>query len=291
MKSIIRFFLFLPMTAAISSCSYTFYPASCEYPTPRYLKKVSTIPDSVYETSGIVAKDGKFISFNDSGGEASLYFFSGNSEEVKKSRISDISNVDWESIAYDGENFYIGDVGNNFGRRDTLTIYKIPSGIVPGETQIDKAEPITFSYLEEASHTASGWYSNDCEAMFWYNDSLYLFSKDWVNLNTTVYVLPDQPGHYDLGPRVSYEVDALITGADVFIPGNEVVLVGYRKYVPILIRYSFESDPSLINCGGKAMKFPVRIGAQTEGVCFDDAGRIFVTSEKTFRKQALYRAY
>jgi len=291
MKWFSKSFFLLPLAGLISSCTYTFYPASCEYPTARYLKKVSTIPDSVYETSGIAAKNGKFISFNDSGGEAALYFFSGNSDEIQKSRILNSTNVDWESMAYDGDNFYIADVGNNFGRRDTLTIYKIPSGPLPGETQSELAERITFSYLEEASHTASGWYSNDCEAIFWYNDSLYLFSKDWVNLNTRVYVLPDQPGHYDLAPRVSYEVDALITGADVFIPGNEVVLVGYRKYVPILIRYSFESDPSMITGGGKARKYPARIGAQTEGVCFDDAGRIFVTSEKTFRKQALYRAY
>jgi hypothetical protein len=37
-------------------------------------------------------------------------------------------NTDWEALTNDGNNFYIGDFGNNDGSRRDLTIYKVPSG-------------------------------------------------------------------------------------------------------------------------------------------------------------------
>ena len=34
-------------------------------------------------------------------------------------------NVDWEDIAQDGKYIFIADVGNNYGKREKLTIYKV----------------------------------------------------------------------------------------------------------------------------------------------------------------------
>jgi hypothetical protein len=281
-----------PILSIFVSCTYTFYPAKCDYPISGPVNKLSVISDSLIETSGLAAKDAGFLTFNDSGGQSALYFFGQTGPVVQRTIIENVSNVDWEDIAYDGSSFYIADVGNNFGSRDTLVIYKIPSNEVKQGSFIHGSEKITFSYNEEVSRTDRGYYSHDCEAMLYYRDSLYLFAKDWVTMDTRVYVLPVKPGHYHLNSRASYSVNALITGADINLQNNEVVLVGYKKsLMPVLISYQFKDDPAIIECGGKARKYPMLTGTQFEGVCYDERGRIFISSEKRLYKQALYRAY
>jgi hypothetical protein len=281
----------LPLLFAVTSCTYTFYPTPCEYPVTGTVKKTATLSDSVPETSGLAYQDSLFISFNDSGGEPALYFFSNTGSVLQKTMVRNAVNADWEDITYDDSFFYVADVGNNFGTRDTLQIYKIraaESGL-PGF--LDAAEVISFSYNEPVSRTDRGRYSHDCEALFVYGDSLYLFAKDWVNLETRVYVLPVKPGHYQVKSKVTYPVKALITGADIDRNNREVVLVGYNNLIPVIIRYGFNDDPAVISCGGTARRYFRLTGTQMEGVCFDPLGRIFLSSEKRLYKQALYQAY
>lgn len=273
------------------ACTYTFYPVACDYPTSGKISKVTTLPNTLNETSSLEYQDGNFVTINDSGGEPALYFFSDSSSVLQKTLIRNATNADWEDIAYDGDYFYIADVGNNFGTRDTLVIYKIAAKNVQANQASEKVEYISFSYNEEVSRTEAGMYSHDCEAVFAYGDSLFLFSKDWVTLHTRVYVLPKTPGHYHVRSKITYPVKALITGADIDIVKDEVVLLGYRNMVPVIIRYSFDKVPSLITCGGKGRRYPRLAGTQMEGVCFDESGRIFITSEKRLYKQAIYRVY
>ncbi|MEX0986943.1 MAG: hypothetical protein WD052_05645 [Bacteroidales bacterium] len=288
-----RFFriICLPLALTAGSCTYNFYPASCDYPTTGPLKRITTLSDTLNETSGLASTGNGFVSFNDSGGEPALYTFTSNSSNLTKTIIQGATNVDWEDIAFDGTSFFIADVGNNFGTRDTLVIYKIPALKPEGELSINGADKITFTYDEEKTVSSRGFYSHDCEAVLAYGDSLYLFAKDWVTLNTRVYVLPKTQGHYQVKSRVTYPVNALITGADIDIGKREVILSGYRYLFPVLIRYSFISDPAIIECGGRGRRYPSLSGTQVEGVCYDESGNIFVTSEKRVFKQALYRAY
>lgn len=281
----------LPLLLAVSSCTYTFYPSGCEYPVAGAVKKTAVLSDSLVETSGLAARDSLFISFNDSGGDPALYFFNDSGFVIRKTLVRNASNADWEDIAFDGNYYYVADVGNNFGTKDTLQIYKVPAAEAGLPGFLDAAAVISFSYDEPVSRTDRGRYSHDCEALFVYGDSLYLFAKDWVSFETRIYVLPVNPGHYQVRSRISYPVNALITGADINRDTREVVLVGYKKLVPVIIRYGFNSDPALISCGGKARRYPRLAGTQMEGICYDPAGRTFVSSEKRLYKQALYRAY
>lgn len=283
--------LFLPVLLLTSSCTYTFYPAASDHVHPGAIVKVSNISGVLNETSGLEMIDDRFVTFNDSGGEPALYVFGRNDTEPSCVVLEGAENADWEDIAFDGLTFYVADIGNNFGRRDTLVIYMV------GAEAIDNGAPatvngrITFSFDEPVSRTLTGMYSHDCEAMFFFEDSLYLFSKDWVTRNTRVYVLPAEVGHYHLRARTSYPVDALITGADIDTLKREVVLVGYKQKAPLLIKYGFGDDPAIIESGGRVRRYPRLKGTQMEGVCYDDSGNIFITSEKRLYKQALYRAY
>lgn len=280
-----------PFLFAVSSCTYTFYPSGCEYPVAGVVKKTAILSDSLVETSGLAYQDSMFISFNDSGGDPALYFFNDSGSVLQKTMVRNAVNADWEDIGFDGSFYYVADVGNNFGSKDTLQIYKIPAAKAGLPGFLDAAAVISYSYEEQVARNARGLYSHDCEALFVYGDSLYLFAKDWVNFETRVYVLPVDPGHYNVTSRVSYPVNVLITGADIDRNSREVALVGYRKLFPVIIRYGFEKDPAVISCGGKARRYFRLSGTQMEGICYDSSGRIFVTSEKRLYKQSLYRAY
>jgi hypothetical protein len=289
-----RFFsgiIVLPLLLMISSCTYTFYPATSGHPQPGSVVKVTTLSGVLHETSGLEIVDGSFVSFNDSGGEPALYTFDRNGDTPDTVLVEGAENVDWEDIAFDGSTIYIADIGNNFGRRDTLAIYMVSAEAIDGKAPANISGIITFSFDELVSTTLAGMYSHDCEAMFFYEDSLYLFSKDWVTRNTSVYKLPAEEGHYRLKSCNRYAVDALITGADIDPVRREVVLVGYKNRAPLLIRYGYTDDPAIIESGGKVRRYPRLKGTQMEGVCYDRSGNIFITSEKRLYKQALYRAY
>ncbi|MFC2090105.1 hypothetical protein ACFLT1_04950 [Bacteroidota bacterium] len=291
MSRLARLFLFIIAGSLVSSCSYTFYPNTCKYPQSHLLIRKTVISIDLDETSGLVAMDDSFLSMNDSGGEPALYEFDSEGIILKKYHIPSIRNMDWEALAEDALYYYIADVGNNFGDRDTLYIYKIPKRCDFNLPDTSTFERISIRFNEITSRNQQGWYSHDCEAMFVFKDSIYLFAKDWVSKNTRIYVLPVIAGHYDLKARKRYDVDALITGADIDPLRKEVVLVGYRNFYPVLIRYNFIDDPAIIECGGKARFFPLHSAQQVEGVSYDSKGRIYITAEKTAYKQALYRAY
>ena len=281
----------LILLIAATSCTYTFYPTDCKYPVAASLKKVTKLSDSLVETSGLAYQDSLFISFNDSGGDPALYFFDDSGSVLRKTIVRNAANADWEDITFDGTHYYVADVGNNIGTKDTLNIYKIPAAQAGLPGFLEAAGVISFSYDEPVSRNDRGLYSHDCEALFIYNDSLYLFAKDWVKYETRVYVLPIVPGHYNVQSKVSYPVNALITGADIHRNNKEVVLVGYRRMIPVVIRYGFNNDPAVISCGGKARWYLRLAGTQMEGIVYDPVGRIFISSEKRLYKQSLYQAY
>jgi hypothetical protein len=64
------------------------------------------------------------ITHNDSGGQANLYEINASTGALRTVAITNATNVDWE-YAQDASYIYIGDIGNNFGNRTDLKIYKI----------------------------------------------------------------------------------------------------------------------------------------------------------------------
>jgi len=274
-----------------SGCSYHFYPATCEKALAGKMMKQARLDGTLSENSGLLWMDGHFWTFNDSGGEAALYQVDPESGEViRKTVIRQAVNVDWEDIAMDDSFIYVADVGNNSHARDTLVIYRIKrSSVLTGDPEIDFQDLITLTFAEELVLSPKGLSSLDCEALLTRHDSLYLFTKDWVERSTSVYVFPAEAGHHHLQPRYRYELDMLVTGADIDPETREVALVGHRNYMPVVIKYDYESDPGRISCGGRARYYPLRIGRQVEGICFDEAGNLFLSSEQSLQKPALFR--
>jgi hypothetical protein len=120
----------------------------------------------------------------------------------------------------------------------------------------------------------------DCEAMIIHHDSIFLFSKNWGNGHTKIYSLPIKPGDYVAQIKNDYNSDGLITGADYDTKSNTLVLVGYKNYKPFVLIFENCTNISMLSKDYTRIKFPLKYGLQTEAICFDEKGQIFISCEE-----------
>jgi len=268
-----------------------FYPVECDLSLPGDLIKQTELDSAINETSGLLYLDGNIWTFNDSGGDPALYCVDpANGKIIRSTNIKNAVNRDWEDIAADDSHVYIADVGNNRATRDTVLIYRIlKSSLLSGDPDISINGIISVSFNEKVTTNEKGYSSHDCEALFAFGDSLYLYSKDWVGESTSVYVVPRKPDHYHVRRSFQYEARILVTGADIWPGDNQVALVGYRDACPIVITYRYGGDPGRIECGGRARIYPLKRGRQVEGICYDPDGNLLISAERRLHSQALFK--
>jgi hypothetical protein len=235
----------------------------------------------VIENSGLLLWDDRFWTFNDSGGKNELYGLDKQTGAVINTiQLSNVNNVDWEDIAQDKKYIFIAETGNNAGARHDLKIYRIKKKeITKNRVQTVTADSILFNFADQTDFTPAfrntRW---DCEALMFYNDSLYLFTKDWLTSITKVYGFPAKEGDYSEMPIDSFNVNGLITGADILHNGK-FALIGYKDFHSFAWLFekkkgTFFSNPRFIDLG-------VLENAQTEGICFSNHNDIFISCEQT----------
>jgi hypothetical protein len=279
-------FLFFLLFPFLFSCR-TVKVYSDYFPKPAKEEFVSFLPDEFRETSGLLFFNGQFWSINDSGGLPVLYSFSLLAPEIYQSvEVKSRSNSDWEELAEDDDHVFIGDFGNNFGSRDTLSILIInKEDILKGA--IDSSFQISFSFSEK-TQSFKNCRPNpfDCEAMVAVGDSLWIFTKNWQNETSWLYKLPKKPGYYSLSHQQILTPKTLITGAARNQSGKIIWLVGYHHYSPVILAYQIQ-DLSL-KLLYKA-KLHNRFGLQTEGITIDDEGVLWISYEKSRKRQGLLK--
>jgi hypothetical protein len=245
---------------------------SCQYPPTNYLlQELAVLPPQIDESSGLAFVNGKLWTHNDSGDNAWLYRIDPVTGALLQTvTVINAQNQDWEDLANDDTYVYIGDFGNNPGNRTNLRIFRIP--IAGLETGGPVAELIEFYYPDQTDFSVNVNSNNyDCEAFFFLNDSLHLFTKNWVDLQTRHYTIPAQPGMHAAILRDSMPVQGLITAADINEEGH-VLLLGYNTFTAtsfmwLLFDYPgtefFLGNKRRINLGS------VFFNSQTEGLCFE----------------------
>ncbi len=231
------------------------------------------LPRKIKETSGLEYIGNNFITHNDSGDEPKLYEFNIKGELLKLTRIYTILNRDWEDITFDGEKYYIADIGNNYGTRKNLTIYII-------DKKLNLVDSIKIKYKNQKSFDYLKFNRYDAEALTSIDESLVLFSKNRKTLSTEIYVFPKLPGKYELEPSLSLKVESLITGADYNQKFKLLVLTGYDLDLFEQYIYVFNDfDMKNIN-SAKFVKYKLPINdAQIEAVKIIDNKTFWVTSE------------
>jgi len=262
--------------------SATMNDGSCEYPTTNYsLQEIAILPNQILETSGLAFFDNQLWTHNDAGNEDKIYQIDTTDGSILNTVIiANSSNEDWEDLAEDETHLYIGDFGNNDGDRMDLRIYKVlKSQLASG---IATAEVIEFSFSDQVDFTPSNNNTDyDCEAFFFHNDSLHLFSKNWINQQTRHYVMPSQSGSYVAQLRESMNVQGLITGADISDDGV-VGLIGYNLSGVNIAWFCFDYQGTDFFSGNKR-KISLGLAlanSQTEAITFREGGYGYVSSEQ-----------
>ncbi len=256
---------------------------SCTYPITDYvLEDLGDLPSSIRECSGLAWKDHQLWSQNDGGNTPMLFELDTLDGTISRSIRLASGNWDWEDLAVSPDHLFIGDFGNNDGSRQNLRIYQITEDQLLQDT-IWTVDTITFSFADQSDFTPNDLNTPyDCEAFFFWQDSLHVFTKDWVGNQTKHYIFPAQAGDYAVMPRATYDVAGLITGADIS-PDGVVALLGYGatgSFLWLLFDYEegqfFSGNKRRINLGAIA-----DLG-QTEGIVFSRAGEGFIASEDLF---------
>jgi len=179
--------------------------------------KIGKLPAVVSESSGLAngAKPGTFWTHNDSGGKPELYLIDLNGKLLDTKAVPNAKNTDWEDLAQDDKgNLYIGDFGNNTSNRNAFDIYRFN----PAD---NTSERITFRYRGAPT---------DCEAFFYHQGSLYLFSKNWgKNKWVKMYRLPATTGDHTVAASDSILIDAQVTSAAISPNGKTFALLTYGK--------------------------------------------------------------
>ena len=243
-------------------------------------KEPAKLPKELKEISGwIFANDTTLIAHNDGGDSAKLYVLNLDGSIRNSVLIKNVRNIDFEDIAKDQSgNVYVGDFGNNNNKRTDLVIYKVNLKKILSSETVD-AESILFSYpnQKEFPPKLNGKYF-DCEAMSFYNDSLYLFTKcrtEPFDGRCYVYTLPTKAGTYVaaqkyymvLGTRDWFRDAA--TAAEIY--KNKLYLLTYNRFIV----HTFE--------GGKAKYeshqtlLPI---TQKEALTVSPKGKIYIADER-----------
>ena len=240
------------------------------------------LPKEVNETSGLFFHNGRLWTHNDSGGKPILYALdTTNYKIVQRITLSHAKNKDWEDVCTDGEMVFVGDFGNNKGNRKNLRIYTFPLSAIPNEGDATLAvDSINFVFGDQTDFTKRKVHDFDCEAFFASDDCLYLFSKGWETGTTRLYRLPKTPGKHVAEVVNGFDSQGLITGADYDRENRILVIVGYVKSLWKPFMYIiFDFDESGTKLSHRRFEMPQLAGAQTEGICFFDKGRCYVTAE------------
>lgn len=241
------------------------------------------LPEEVHETSGLFFHNGRLWTHNDSGGQPILYGLDTTTfEVVQRIRLANVKNKDWEDVCVDGENVYVGDFGNNKGKRKNLRIYIFPLSAIPAEGDADvTVDSICFSFGDQTNFKYEKHaHDFDCEAMFTSQDHLYLLSKGWATGTTRLYRLSKIPGNQVAEVVNSFDSQGLITGADYDPHNGVLVIVGYVKDIWLPFLYLiYEFDATGVKFPNRRFELHNYLGHQTEGICFYDDGKCYLSAE------------
>ncbi|PWL40254.1 hypothetical protein DKG77_05380 [Flagellimonas aquimarina] len=252
------------------------------------LTYLGKLPSKLNEVSGIASvNDSIAWVIEDNGNKDHIYAINLKGNLVKKLKVENAKNHDWEDLAKDEKgNLYIGNFGNNANERKNLSIYKLPNPDNQTGNKI-KAEKITFEYpQQEKFPPKKSKLMFDCEAFFYKDNFLYLITKNRTRPYTgkaLIYKVPAVIGSHQatlIGEFTACKDPQFcsITGADISPDGKKVVLLGSGF---IWLFTDFSSDDFT---KGSLRTIDVKHRTQQESICFVDNRTLLIADEQSKTK-------
>jgi hypothetical protein len=254
---------------------------SCSYPTTSVnVTNSLDLPASLQESSGLIYYNNAIWTHNDNS-DLKLYQLNPNdASQIATQTILNCNNMDWEEITQDANFIYVGDFGNNSsGNRTDLHILRIAKNSL--FTSSLSVDTIWFTYSNQTDFSAtSGNNTNfDCEAFIVSSDSIYLFTKQWLNQQSTIYVLPKLPGTYSAQLKATIPVNGLITGANFQEEKRLITLIGYSGLLQPFLYLLYDFQGTNFESGNKrkvGLNLPFH---QTEGITSENGIDYYVSNE------------
>jgi hypothetical protein len=245
------------------------------------VREVAQMPKVVDEGSGLafVGDTSSCWTLNDGGDGTHLYQVNRQGKLLNKIELKGIRNVDWEELAADTlGNLFVGDIGNNWNVRRDLKIYRVN----PAQPQTIRT--ISFRYPDQTKFPPDRLHKGfDCEAFFWHQDSLYLFSKNRGDKEVKIYGLPAAPGRYEakildrayLEPGEPFDQEIQVTAADISPDRKTFALLTYGTI------YLFEVRNRRINFRHPWHKIKMnwKVVEQVEALAFINNTDLLFTNE------------
>ncbi len=245
---------------------------------------------SVRETSGLLFINNTFWTHNDSGDKPFLYQIdTANGQILNTKEILNAKNIDWEDICKSDSHIYIGDIGNNNGTRSIFQIYFFEKEKLFDSDKKIAARKIEFyfdsTFYVPFTSPQKRKTNFDCESLIYFNENLYIFTKNWGNKKTYLFSIPAKEGLHKAEFIDSLDVDALICGADISEDKSTIALIGYKFGVPansVLVLLSYFYSESFFS--GKIEYFSLKKlkAHQTEGICFVTRDIVLISNEEFY---------
>ena len=236
------------------------------------------LPEELKETSGLYCPDvGSAYTVNDSGNKPIIYNIDNTGRIIGK-KVVPTKNRDWEALTGDSQRFYIGDVGNNNGKRKFVQIHAVPKKDSDSETNVTTSKVFYINNSVENNEYLK--HDFDAETLINLDDSLFLFSKSWNTGTLFIYQLNKiEPKQFVEHVSEIEGVPGIITGGDFDRKNNRFILVGYElkglgnfnPFIAIL-----NKDLTL------NMSFELPDYGQVEGICVTPNGEVWFTQEGSF---------
>ena len=235
----------------------------------------TVLSNEIYETSGLIFFDSKIYTINDSGNEPYIFQLDTFGNIIKRIFVKNVVNTDWETLAQDSIYFFVGDIGNNNGTRTDLKIYKIKKSDLLTKDSVDVSHIIKFKYGNQNNFSPTPNNTTfDAEAIICLNDTIILFSKNWLTNYTLLYKIPVDIDSCIIFPHDSIELPGMVTGTDKI--DSLVFICGYNdSLLPFLSVLNFHNKN--LNTFNLANTISI---SQTESIALKDKKNFFLTSEK-----------
>ena len=244
------------------------------------IKKYRTaiLNDTIQETSGLTCVGPDLFTLNDSGNAGDLYRIDKKDGRILKTYKTGLRNIDWEALTTDGNSIFIGEFGNNAGTRKDLKVYRI--ALDNDSLKTDSITTFEFFYPEQTDFSPKNLNTNyDAEAMFYFNGSIHILTKEWASKRTTHYILDlNTLEKQGLKKLETYDTGFVVT--DAYVYNDTLYTVGYTKGLEVFMmvfktvdQLHFFTEPSQKYFIGSALSV-----GQVEGIAVDEKG-VYISAE------------
>ena len=265
----------------------TINDGSCEYENVIIeATEIGTLDSLLDGSSTLFFWNGGYWTFNDHNDNCLYLIDSTDATIMNTLCINGLISNDMEEISQDSLYLYFGDVGNNRGNRHDLRILRISKESILNQTFA--IDTIAFTYEDQTDFTSQPQATDyDCEAFVVTDDSIYLFTKQWVSTQTTIYSLPKTPGTHIAQRRETYNVNGLITGVTYLPEYQLLVLCGYtygrkvkvaslRPFIVLLYDYK---DNRFFSGNKRRLNFKATVKSQVEAIATHNGLDYYITNE------------